>query len=793
MRKKRQALLATSTCCWMIGFALCTQACANQTKTSTSSNYVLASNNQTSYQIVIGNDASTMVRHAAKELASILKQSTGATFKITNVTDAKKGTSQIAVGPGAAKNLQPTIDLSYQKFGDEGILIRTTKGHLILTGGKKERRGTVYAVTTFLSDYLGLRWWSAQEKRLPKHPALTLPAINRFYQPPLEYREVHTSQSFNSDWSLYNRCNGQDSKIPNELGGRTRYVGPYFAHTANLLVNPAEHFKEHPQWFSQINGKRVAPPAKSQWCLTNKELLIHVIELSKNILRKEAGQDKVILSISQNDWPRRCLCDQCAAVEAEEGSPSGVSLRFVNAVGQAVEDEFPNALIDMLAYRYTRLPPRVTKARPNVIVRLTTYEASFSAPLNSPQNQAFADSIKGWSKICKRIYIWDYIVNFRYYVHPHPNFHVLGPNIHFFMKHNVRGIFSQANRHKSPGDFKILRGWVMAQLLWDPSLDAQTVIAQFVNEYYGAGASGVAQYLDLLHTAVAKTDHHMGISDNALAPYLTPGLLYQSDQILCKTIEAIKDDPISRHRVEMVRASVLHAIINGWAIRQQIADMRQDTWPFTVDLQSYTDDFVRIINEQGITRLSEGGREGDIPKWTQKLVTQGKPVQPFEGLKQIPRDQWFVLPEHSFTLHGVKAGHVARVDDPLASNGRAARMPANHKNWSTQMEMIDLPITLKADEQWEAYAVVRVEPGNQAFGDSEPAFKMGIYSPATLSHLVHGKVIQASQIKDSNYQLYRIGPTKLGSPTYAWVAPMNQSVKRRAIYIDQIVLMKKPR
>ena len=75
------------------------------------------------------------------------------------------------------------------------------------------------------------------------------------------------------------------------------------------------------------------------------------------------------------------------AVDAEEGARPDSLLRFVNAVAADIEDEFPDVAIDTLAYQYTRKPPRTSRPRPNVIVRLCSIECSFRVPLDVPGNR----------------------------------------------------------------------------------------------------------------------------------------------------------------------------------------------------------------------------------------------------------------------------------------------------------------------------------------------------------------------------------------------------------------------
>jgi hypothetical protein len=46
------------------------------------------------------------------------------------------------------------------------------------------------------------------------------------------------------------------------------------------------------------------------------------------------------------------------------------------------------------------------------------------APLTDPSNEAFAKVIAGWNAISKRIYIWNYVVDFGDLVMSFPNYYV---------------------------------------------------------------------------------------------------------------------------------------------------------------------------------------------------------------------------------------------------------------------------------------------------------------------------------------------------------------------------------
>jgi hypothetical protein len=126
-------------------------------------------------------------------------------------------------------------------------------------------------------------------------------------------------------------------------------------------------------------------------------------------------------------------------------------IRFLNAVAADLEEEFPDVLLSTLAYHETRKPPwpssdrtKISHPRDNLIVKLSTIKCSFSRPFTHANNTAVYQDLLGWSKICKQLHVWDYVVNHSYAMLPHPNLRVLGPNLREFVKLGVTGYYGGA-------------------------------------------------------------------------------------------------------------------------------------------------------------------------------------------------------------------------------------------------------------------------------------------------------------------------------------------------------------
>ncbi len=598
----------------LIGINVCLTAVAVRASSAVAAEKLtIAENGGARAAIVVAADAVEPEKHAAGELAVFLKQVSGAHFEV--VGEAAPGRCRLLVGEQAARMADSAF--SVEGLGQEGLVIRTVGNDLILAGGRP--RGTLYAVYTFLEDAVGCRWWSSKVSTIPKKPTLRVGPLDIRFVPRLEYREPFWFDAFDGDFAVRNKSNGATARLDAKRGGKNIYEG--FVHTFFPLLPPEKYFKDHPDWYSEIDGRRKHEHA--QLCLVNEAMRRELVKNLKERLR--ANPAATIASVSQNDWHGNCQCAKCAAIDREEGSPAGSLLRFVNAVAEDIEKDFPNVAIDTLAYQYTRKPPKITRPRKNVIVRLCSIECSFSRPLADERNKAFRDDIVGWSKICDRLYIWDYTTNFAHYILPHPNLRVLGPNVKFFADHGVRGIFEQGAYHSYGSEMGELRGWVLAKLLWDPSLDGQKLIDEFLDSYYGPAADGIRAYLKVIHDAVDATGDKLGCFSPLEAKFLSLKTLCDGWTHLRAAETAAGDDAALRHRVQVAQLPVYYVFIVKWNELRKAAGETNIPWPMPDTIRATYDRFMEIANAEGVTRVAEGRGIASLKEIVDKAAARSNP------------------------------------------------------------------------------------------------------------------------------------------------------------------------
>ena len=510
---------------------------------------ILAKDGKSGYAIVYGENVSAAVKTAARELADYLRKISGAEPAIVPGGDRAGRRIILEEGGTGLKN--------------DGYRIQTRGEALYITG--ENGRGTLYGVYGFLEKYLGCRFLAPDVEIVPRLREIRLENTDETVIPPLEYRDTFWyDPQHNAAFAVKRGFNGHLlSKPGGELGGSVRYFG--FAHTLFNYVSPDEYFEPHPEYFSMLNGKRIRE--RTQLCLTNPDVLaITRRKLRRNIMEHP---DCRIFSLTQMDWYNPCACPECARVDAEEGSHSGTLLRFVNACAASVAEDFPDVVIDTFAYQYTRQPPRLTRPLPNVCVRICTIECCRNHPVSEcgeimypfrdriNSADSFRDDLRNWAKICSRMFIWDYTTNYRFYLAPFPNFHVLGANIRFFLENGVTGMFEQGNAQAVSGEFGELRAYMISRLMWEPQADEERIMCEFLEGYYGRAAVPIRKYIRLLREDVPRQMAHIGIYDDP-GEYLSQSFLDEADR-LWDEAENLAESEAELRRIRRSRLSVRFA------------------------------------------------------------------------------------------------------------------------------------------------------------------------------------------------------------------------------------------
>ena len=728
------------------------------------------------YAIVRAADASPSVKYAAEELRDFTEKMTGVRLPI--VTDDQ---------PMPAK----AIVLGRVRESDDSFRLLAKPPHLFVTGGK---RGVLYGVYELLERYGGCRWYASWHTVVPARETFSVPDdLDDAQAPAFPHREPFWWDMFNGDFAARNRANGPAMRVGAKHGGPAGRFGGGLGncHTFNRLLPPEKYFDAHPEYFSMVKGTRLKE--RTQLCLTNPDVLRIVTSNVLACIRKDPTAD--YYGVSQNDWYNYCECPACAAVDAEEESHAGTMVRFVNAIAEAVEKEFPDKIIETLAYQYTRKPPKKTKLRHNVMPCLCTIECDFSRPLPDSryhQNVKFVDEIKAWHAQATRLYVWDYVTDFHCYPYPFPDAYALQGNVRFFRDNGVYALFEQGDRQGCNAGFAELKAWLLAKWMWNPDRPMKPLLDDFFVGFYGAGAPFVREYFEELHRlqiayTSADTNRWLNCHQNIPSPDIPAEVWDRADALLEKAAAAVKGDKTLEFNVRTARFGVDYVRIEHFRKKRGA-----------------------VVDLTGGTRSCVSGRAGarpspqvEISQLARRALAFVDEVKHMRLCSSLPRqekilDAWRRLAdgtnvartdgvvEDAF-LHLLRLGDGnERVDDPLAEDGHAAKIANPQPRWSVNFPMSDAAFA--AGTRYSVQMRLRADliPGRKG-----PAVTAGIYDPRTKKHVC--SCSYAAEKLSGEYAWYTIGtfdPATLSDQAYLFVGDgyLDKSGKRYvpALYLDKL-------
>ena len=589
--------------------------------------------------IAVPEKATAVEQSAAAELQDGIMRTTGEKPDIVAERDVRGAGTIFFVGATDAA-AAATNEAGIAEWDYDGIFIKSVPEGVVLAG--HPARGAFYAVDEYLEKFCGVRWWTSTEASYPTLASLPTGGISVRYAPQFKYRETYYLDSFHALFKVRTKGNFSSLTrymldpmefIPPELGGDHRmhyFPGRRSAyHSFFEILPPDKHFAAHPEWYSMVKGKRTA----SQLCLSNPEMTAAFVAETRKILREDKGVD--FISISQNDRTRTadappCSCPECAAVTAEEGALSGGVIRFVNRVAEALEAEFPGVRFDTFAYTWSRKAPKKAKPRRNVTVRYCDIECPFSFPLDTPGNrvsESFMENLKAWSSIARgNLYIWDYVVNFRNYMIPHPNLNSLARNVRIFADAGAVGVFEQGDALCPAGEFAALKHWLVSHLLWNQSLDEKALFDDFMNGYYGRSAAPkVAEYISMVNDRVFNERVPVRCYHYNVTNFMSEASVFAAERTMTAAVRAAANDGADfLRRVRREKLSVDQVFLLNWKEYRAWAAANGEAWPFADDYSAAVEAWISAARGFGVKAVHETVTRGTFDDFCGRL-RRGEP------------------------------------------------------------------------------------------------------------------------------------------------------------------------
>ena len=764
-------------------FALCF-AMAAAAQTPASSALVLAERGKNAdCAIVVPADAAEAVRYAAEELRDFTEKTTGVRLPIVASAASASLTAKAIVLDANLRAFVPpssvfgesnsTLSAAPRETSFDAFRLVADGDRLHIVGGGP--RGVLYGVYELLERFAGCRWYASWHTVAPERQRFEVPAdLDETHVPAFAMREPYWFDvRENQEFAARLRVNSRSWRTFDEKygGNPYRFGGDLGScHTFDTLLPPDEWFDEHPEYFSMVKGRRIKD--RTQLCLTNPDVLRIVTSNVLERIRKDPGAK--FYGVSQNDWFNFCECPDCKAVDEEEESHAGTMIRFVNAIAEEVEKEFPDAIIETLAYQYTRKAPKKTKLRHNVVPCLCTIECDFSRPIDESgfkENVSFRKDIENWGRLTDFLYVWDYTTDFGHYLLPWANVYAMQGNIRFFRRNNVKALFEQGAYQGRHADFAELKTWLLAKWMWDPDLPMGPLLDDFFAGYYGKGAPFVREYFEKLQRLQleysANPEHPLLIFDGVENPALPDSFLEEAATLWEKAADAVKDDPATSYNVRMGAMSVDYARLER---ANRILSFTEPSLA-PEEARTLAQSILDRMKEAGTVRLAEADRSETKAEW--RKIAEGKVVIGKSDSGEL-EDRFL-----SISNRGKWGDHV---DDPEAGDGRALKLYNTHFQWCVQLSMGS--IGFEPGRKYRLSMRVRVDRA----GDGE-AFWAGVYSNGAAQGR-GGIEPRTTDIADGEYHWYDVLEWVPAPDEYFWIGPgrfgKDGKSAINAVWIDKI-------
>jgi hypothetical protein len=530
--------------------------------------------------VVVPDQPSPAARQAATVFLDHIRQISGAALAVRKESEAagKPSADQpwvlLGEGPLARKLGFTTADL-----GPGSVLLEARDNVLALMGTDArtpaDPRGTLYAVTLFLEDRLGVRylWPGELGKVVPRQTTIEVADFKRRFTPRLAQRHIrsmgyHNRLQVGLDRLGFTRADyekGVAQAGKTEAASADWFAWHRLGGTLNLRSGHAfshlwaKYGKDHPDWFAlQRNGSRdqSSGPDRARLCKSNPELIAAIAR--EKLAELNAHPDVLGVSLGPNDGgrPGFCTCPKCEALDDPRGrkimlwdfstgkrrdfehvSLTDRMVAFWNAVAEQVVKVHPKKLLVVDAYSAYADPPVGRKLHPSLVVRF--------APLSYHDDAYRQSSLRdwdNWSKAARGIF-------FR------PNLMLLGRRngMPLLYPHKFAEDFRHLAGHGMLGtDFDScchnwatqgLNYYVVARLHWDPEQKVDALIDDYCKAGFGPAARSVRRYFDRLEALLDDGAR----KKPAQAPAFSSETVKELGQLLEQARkEAGRDDTIAR-------------------------------------------------------------------------------------------------------------------------------------------------------------------------------------------------------------------------------------------------------
>jgi len=483
----------------------------------------IADSGKSTFIIVVPDRAPASVNNAATELRTDIQLATKAKLSIQKDNEKVK-TPFISLG---ATQQAKAAGITAEGIAPDGFRIVTKDGNLFIIGLDTAAKvdisrwndykkitpqpdiagpqytedggwsnGTANGVYTFLEDYLDVQWLMPGKLGLdvPSKSTFTIADIDRTEQPEFIYRSLpYLEEYLNPKPAVHAWENHQ------KLGAS---FNVNHKHNWTKTV-PASLYKEHPDWFAMIDGKRKKPTGRYKLETTNPQLVEYYADQAIKALKKDPAMNTYSLSPSDSrgysESPEsKALYDPSPSEvldqESVPGAPSitPLMLKFYRDVSNIVKEKYPQGKLAGYLYQDYIFPPlKGDMTLPDNFIPVIAPSFDYGYHLYRDDTRKKFDYVMdAWGKIAPPIWFYYDIPNTvsdsseAGMILP-PATGILNHVFASLTKNHIKGAYFYGNMSWTGS---AITNYIDAKLLWNPRLDANDLQRKWLERAYGPQA-----------------------------------------------------------------------------------------------------------------------------------------------------------------------------------------------------------------------------------------------------------------------------------------------------------------
>lgn len=523
--------------------------------------YKLVNRGKTEYRLLLPEKRDTFIDFAVKTLVDSIEKSTG-----VRLEENSKAERFISIGNTSAFK-ERNFEIAY---GRDGYSVVESEGNLYLFG--QSEYGPIWAVYGLLEEKVGYKFYTPDEIKIEKREEIDITGLNISYTPTFPNRcSGFGLAKFDLEYATGLKAYAWYGQ---RLDGKY-YWGSWAHNHVNVFIHPKKYYKEHPEWFYQVERfKQTDPelmvPDKMQLCLSNQEMRA---EFAKNLIEEIKKNDHAThFLLGHEDHGEYCKCENCQKM-ADKLTQPGLHLDFVNDMARRVEAwrvenapereiyiggfaysmglslEAPVKLVDG---EYVPIDPSLV-AEPNVFIFFAPIDANeHSRSVYDEANKNVVLLMKKWSVLCKRFGVQTYYGSFRRAYEFVDGIYRFKDDIEFYNSLGFESFYMEAPSYPGSISLQAMSLWVLTQLEWNKKQDTDELIKEFCDNYYKKASLYIIKYFNYMMNHYKKVRERtlyltgkpfrygMCLTDTIPQFFWDLNTVYEASKILDEADEAIK-------------------------------------------------------------------------------------------------------------------------------------------------------------------------------------------------------------------------------------------------------------